>query len=58
MTVCVLLLNLELHQLTSDESLPKLPDSAIQLRRHPNAVNPITDCLAEHIAKAFEISGK
>jgi len=43
-----------LRQLGPADGLPQLPDSSILLRRHPNAVNPITDCLAEHIAKAFE----
>lgn len=44
-----------LRPLTSDEGLPPLPDASILLRRNPHSSNPLTDCLADHIARAFEI---
>jgi len=43
-----------LRQLGPEDGLPQLPDAAILLRRQPNAINPITDCLADHIVQAFE----
>ena len=47
-----------LRQLGPEDGFPQLPDSSILLRRHPNAINPITDCLAEHIARAFEVNAE
>lgn len=42
-----------LRPLRTDEGLPPLPDSSIQLRRNPHVLNPLTDCLADHICRAF-----
>jgi len=47
-----------LCQLGPEAGLPTLPDASILLHRHPQALNAITDCLAEHIAKAFESSSE
>ena len=43
-----------LRPLNLAEGFPSLPDASILLHRNPQAKNPITDCLAEHIARAFD----
>jgi len=44
-----------LRQLGPEMGLPTLPDSSILLRRNPRAGGPITDCLVEHISRAFKL---
>lgn len=44
-----------LHQLGPEQGLPHLADSSVLLRRNPRTGGPITDCLAQHISKAFAV---
>jgi len=43
-----------LRPLRAEEGIPSLPDSSIQLRRNPQMRNSLTDCLADHICRAFQ----